>query len=144
MLDETSDETQVQARGYRPVSMPCVSPALHGSRPENHRCGADSKYSCPVLYQMPAVHQCFATLHLRLTGGPPISNRDWGPFTIPMDPYFPEFVWEFYAPYNAQQIILKHKGRVDTIPCLPSVLVQGQEGNITLKEINSIYCPEPI
>ncbi|MCE3049758.1 hypothetical protein HAX54_045725, partial [Datura stramonium] len=30
-----------------------------------------------------------------------ISIRYWGPFTIPVDPYFPELVWEFYASYRA-------------------------------------------
>ncbi|MCD7466151.1 hypothetical protein HAX54_002575 [Datura stramonium] len=27
--------------------------------------------------------------------------RDWEPFTIPLDPYFPELVREFYASYRA-------------------------------------------
>ncbi|MCD9644320.1 hypothetical protein HAX54_032505, partial [Datura stramonium] len=32
-----------------------------------------------------------------------IGMRDWGPFTIPVDPYFPEFEWEFYASYMERQ-----------------------------------------
>ncbi|MCE2055769.1 hypothetical protein HAX54_043361 [Datura stramonium] len=49
-----------------------------------------------------------------------IGMRDWGPFTIPVDPYFPELVWEFYASYKARQWLLKHKDRTETLPCLPS------------------------
>ncbi|MCD7464929.1 hypothetical protein HAX54_000230 [Datura stramonium] len=30
-----------------------------------------------------------------------IGMRDWGPFTIYVDPYFSELVWEFYASYKA-------------------------------------------
>ncbi|MCE0480710.1 hypothetical protein HAX54_037802 [Datura stramonium] len=48
---------------------------------------------------------------------------DWGPFTIPIGPYFLELVWEFYASYRVRQITLKHKGRVDTISYLSSVWV---------------------
>ncbi|MCD7469761.1 hypothetical protein HAX54_009004 [Datura stramonium] len=73
-----------------------------------------------------------------------IDIRDWGPFTIPADPYFHELVWEFYASYRARKSILKHKGRVDAMPFLPSVLVQGQEVNITLEATNSICWNEPI
>ncbi|MCE2055404.1 hypothetical protein HAX54_042529 [Datura stramonium] len=46
-------------------------------------------------------------------------------FTQPLDPYFPEFVWEFYTFYGARQDLLKYKGRVDLIPCLSSMLVWG-------------------
>ncbi|MCD7448177.1 hypothetical protein HAX54_039133 [Datura stramonium] len=46
---------------------------------------------------------------------------DWGPFTIPVGPYFPELVCEFYASYRAKQRILKRKGRVDTMTCLSSM-----------------------
>ncbi|MCD7457698.1 hypothetical protein HAX54_035905 [Datura stramonium] len=56
---------------------------------------------------------------------PDISNligmRDWGPYTIHVDPYFLELVWEFYVSYKAQQRLLKHKGCTDTLSCLPSV-----------------------
>ncbi|MCE0481670.1 hypothetical protein HAX54_039600 [Datura stramonium] len=41
-----------------------------------------------------------------------IGMRDWGPFTIPIDPYSPGLVWEFYASYRARKSILKHKGRL--------------------------------
>ncbi|MCE0482425.1 hypothetical protein HAX54_041206 [Datura stramonium] len=50
-----------------------------------------------------------------------IDMRDWGPLTIPVDHYFPELVWEFYAFYRDWKCILRHKGQVDTMPCLPSV-----------------------
>ncbi|MCE3052481.1 hypothetical protein HAX54_052731 [Datura stramonium] len=50
-----------------------------------------------------------------------IGMRDWGPFTIPVDPYLLELVCEFYASYKAWKIILHHKDRADTIPCLLSV-----------------------
>ncbi|MCD9645922.1 hypothetical protein HAX54_035327 [Datura stramonium] len=53
--------------------------------------------------------------------------RDWKPFTIPLDPYFLVLVREFYASYRARQDILKHKGRVDKITCLSSMLIRGQE-----------------
>ncbi|MCE2055305.1 hypothetical protein HAX54_042379 [Datura stramonium] len=62
-----------------------------------------------------------------------IGIRDWGPLTIPVGPYFPKLVWEFYASYKVRQSNLKHKGRVDTMPCLPSVRVRGQEVNITIQ-----------
>ncbi|MCD7467285.1 hypothetical protein HAX54_004625 [Datura stramonium] len=39
----------------------------------------------------------------------------------------------------ARHDILKHKGRVDSMPCLSSKLVQGQEVHITPETINSIY-----
>ncbi|MCD7467731.1 hypothetical protein HAX54_005343 [Datura stramonium] len=73
-----------------------------------------------------------------------IDMRDWGPFTILVDPYFPELVWEFYASYRARLSILRHKGRVDTMPYLPSMLVHGQEVDITPEAINSLYWAEPI
>ncbi|MCE3214900.1 hypothetical protein HAX54_000236 [Datura stramonium] len=56
-----------------------------------------------------------------------IRMRDWGPFTIPIDPYFSKLVWEFYASYWARKQLLKHKGHIDTLPCLPSVWVRGLE-----------------
>ncbi|MCE3052015.1 hypothetical protein HAX54_051414, partial [Datura stramonium] len=49
-----------------------------------------------------------------------IGTRDWGPFTIPVDLYFPELVWEFYASYIARQQLLKYKGRTETLLCLTS------------------------
>ncbi|MCD7447418.1 hypothetical protein HAX54_029092 [Datura stramonium] len=72
-----------------------------------------------------------------------IGIRDWGPFTIPMGPYFPELVWEFYASSRARQSIFKHKGRVDAMSCLPFVLVWDQEVPITPESINSIYWDDP-
>ncbi|MCE0481531.1 hypothetical protein HAX54_039341 [Datura stramonium] len=50
-----------------------------------------------------------------------IGMWDWSPFIIPVDPYFLELVWEFYASYRDRKSILRHKGRVETMPCLPSV-----------------------
>ncbi|MCD7465483.1 hypothetical protein HAX54_001405, partial [Datura stramonium] len=32
-----------------------------------------------------------------------IGMRYWGPFTILVDPYFPELVWDFYATYRARK-----------------------------------------
>ncbi|MCD9559717.1 hypothetical protein HAX54_017889 [Datura stramonium] len=40
-----------------------------------------------------------------------IGMRNWDPFTIPVDPYFLELVWEFYASYRSRQQLIKHKGR---------------------------------
>ncbi|MCE3051363.1 hypothetical protein HAX54_049603 [Datura stramonium] len=74
----------------------------------------------------------------------PISIRDWGPFTIPKGPYFTELVWEFYASYRARKNIFKHRGQVDAMPYLPSMLVWGQEVTITPEAINSIYWAESI
>ncbi|MCD9641280.1 hypothetical protein HAX54_027372 [Datura stramonium] len=51
---------------------------------------------------------------------------------------------EFYASYRTRKNILKHKSRVNTMSCLPSVLVRGQKVNITPKAINSIYWAKPI
>ncbi|MCE0481319.1 hypothetical protein HAX54_038997 [Datura stramonium] len=73
-----------------------------------------------------------------------IGMRDWGPLTIPGDPYFPEMLWEFYASYKVRQRLQEHKGRTDTLPCLPSVWVRGQEVPITLEAINSLYWAEAI
>ncbi|MCE3216541.1 hypothetical protein HAX54_006841 [Datura stramonium] len=53
-----------------------------------------------------------------------IGMRDWGPFTIPVDPYFPELVWEFYASYRERQQLLKHKGRTEAFPCLTSSAIK--------------------
>ncbi|MCD9638710.1 hypothetical protein HAX54_022847 [Datura stramonium] len=50
-----------------------------------------------------------------------------GPFTLPVDPYPPELVWEFYASYLARQQLLKRRGHTEAFPCLTSVWVQGQE-----------------
>ncbi|MCD9638313.1 hypothetical protein HAX54_022199 [Datura stramonium] len=49
--------------------------------------------------------------------------RDWEPFTMPLDAYFPELVREFYASYWAHQDLLKHRERVEMISCLSSMLV---------------------
>ncbi|MCE0481204.1 hypothetical protein HAX54_038762 [Datura stramonium] len=70
--------------------------------------------------------------------------RDWEPFVMPFDPYFPKLVREFYTSYRAQQDILKHKGRVDKMSCLSSVLIRGQEVPITPEEIKSIYWADPV
>ncbi|MCD7472823.1 hypothetical protein HAX54_014192 [Datura stramonium] len=56
-----------------------------------------------------------------------IGLRDWGPFTIPVDPYFPKLVWEFYASYRARIHCLQHKYSSATWPCLASVWVHGLE-----------------
>ncbi|MCD9560652.1 hypothetical protein HAX54_019381, partial [Datura stramonium] len=42
MPGETPAELQFQARGYRPLQMPCVSPALRGSGVINRWCGTNS------------------------------------------------------------------------------------------------------
>ncbi|MCD9644953.1 hypothetical protein HAX54_033499 [Datura stramonium] len=73
-----------------------------------------------------------------------IGLRDWGPFTIPVDPYFLELVWEFYASYRARQHCLQHKGSSTTWPCLTSVWVRGLEVPVTPEAINSLYWVEPI
>ncbi|MCD9637579.1 hypothetical protein HAX54_020948 [Datura stramonium] len=49
-----------------------------------------------------------------------IGMHDWGPFTIPIDLYFPKLVWEFYASYRERLQLLKHKGRTEAFPCLTS------------------------
>ncbi|MCD7470521.1 hypothetical protein HAX54_010449, partial [Datura stramonium] len=67
-----------------------------------------------------------------------------GIFTIPVDPYFPELVWEFYASYRAQQQLMKLEDRTEAFPCLTSVWVRGQEVQVTPEEINSLYWEEPI
>ncbi|MCE0481886.1 hypothetical protein HAX54_040066 [Datura stramonium] len=73
---------------------------------------------------------------------------DWvawlGPFTIPVDPYFPELVWESYASYRARQHCLRHKGNFATWPCLTSVWVHGLEVPVTLEAIKSFYWVELI
>ncbi|MCE0482532.1 hypothetical protein HAX54_041361 [Datura stramonium] len=68
-----------------------------------------------------------------------IAMRDWGPFTIPVDPYFSEILWEFYASYRARQQLLKLEDRTEAFPRLTSVWVRGQEVQITPKAINSLY-----
>ncbi|MCE0482111.1 hypothetical protein HAX54_040513 [Datura stramonium] len=75
---------------------------------------------------------------------PEIGLRDWGPFTIPVDPYFPELLWEFYASYRSRQHYLQHKGSSTTWPCLTSVCVHGLEIPVTPEAINSLYWVEPI
>ncbi|MCE0480864.1 hypothetical protein HAX54_038055 [Datura stramonium] len=73
-----------------------------------------------------------------------IGVHDWGSFTISVDPYFPELLWEFYSSYRTRQRLLKHKDRIETLPCLPLVWVCGQEVPITPKAINSLYWVELI
>ncbi|MCD7465974.1 hypothetical protein HAX54_002262 [Datura stramonium] len=73
-----------------------------------------------------------------------IGLQDWGPFTIPVDLYFPELVWEFYASYKARQHYLQHNGSFATWPCLTLVWVCGLEVPVTPKAINSLYWVEPI
>ncbi|MCE3049296.1 hypothetical protein HAX54_044559 [Datura stramonium] len=73
-----------------------------------------------------------------------IGTRDWGPFTIPVDPYFLELVWEFYTSYRARKRLLKHKGLTKTLSCLTLVWVRGQEVPVTPEAINSLYWEEPI
>ncbi|MCD9638308.1 hypothetical protein HAX54_022183 [Datura stramonium] len=63
------------------------------------------KTACPYIY-----HQ---------TG-----TRDWGPFTIPVDLYLPELVWEFYASYRARQQLMKRRGRTEAFSCLTSVCLR--------------------
>ncbi|MCD9643504.1 hypothetical protein HAX54_031070 [Datura stramonium] len=58
-----------------------------------------------------------------------IGMHDWGPFNIPIDPYFPELVWEFYASHRARQWLLKNKGHTETLPYLQFVWVCGQEAD---------------
>ncbi|MCD7453629.1 hypothetical protein HAX54_021682 [Datura stramonium] len=59
-----------------------------------------------------------------------IGIRDWGPFTMPIGPDFPELVWEIYASYRARKSTLKNEGRVDTMPCLLSVWWTTSKGMI--------------
>ncbi|MCE3215404.1 hypothetical protein HAX54_002272 [Datura stramonium] len=61
-----------------------------------------------------------------------------------MGSYFSKLVWEFYASYRVRKSTFKHRGRVDTMPCLPFVLVRGQEVPIIPEAINSIYYANPI
>ncbi|MCD9559741.1 hypothetical protein HAX54_017974 [Datura stramonium] len=42
-----------------------------------------------------------------------IGTCDCGPFTIPVDPYLPELVWEFYASYRARQQLTKRRGHTE-------------------------------
>ncbi|MCD9644128.1 hypothetical protein HAX54_032112 [Datura stramonium] len=55
-----------------------------------------------------------------------IGMRDWGPFTIPIDPYFPKLVWEFYASYRTRQQLKKQEGHTKVFPCLTSVGCKGR------------------
>ncbi|MCD9639009.1 hypothetical protein HAX54_023246 [Datura stramonium] len=73
-----------------------------------------------------------------------IGTCNWGPFTILVDQYFPELVWEFYASYRARQQLLKHKGRTEAFVCLTSVWVRGKKVSVTPEAINSLYWGEPI
>ncbi|MCD7462783.1 hypothetical protein HAX54_049357 [Datura stramonium] len=56
-----------------------------------------------------------------------ISTCNWGPFTIPVDPYLPELVWEFYASYRSRQQLLKRRGSTEAFSCLTSICVRGRE-----------------
>ncbi|MCD7455209.1 hypothetical protein HAX54_027421 [Datura stramonium] len=73
-----------------------------------------------------------------------IGTRNWGPFTILVDPYLPKLVWEFYASYRARKQLMKRRGNTEAGSCLTSVWVQGQEVPVTPEAINSIYWDEPI
>ncbi|MCD7458243.1 hypothetical protein HAX54_037650, partial [Datura stramonium] len=42
MPGEMPDEASVEVQGFRPLPKTCVSPELHGSRPEKHQCGTKS------------------------------------------------------------------------------------------------------
>ncbi|MCE3050841.1 hypothetical protein HAX54_048280 [Datura stramonium] len=57
-----------------------------------------------------------------------IGMRDWGPFTLPVDPYLPELVWEFYASYRERKQLMKRRGSTKAGSCLTSVWVREQEG----------------
>ncbi|MCD7463877.1 hypothetical protein HAX54_051624 [Datura stramonium] len=81
------------------------------------------KMACPDIY-----HQ--------------IGTRDWGPFTIIVDPYLLELVWEFYASYRARKQLMKQRGKTEAGSCLTSLWVRGQE--VTPETINTIYWGEPI
>ncbi|MCD7470972.1 hypothetical protein HAX54_011227, partial [Datura stramonium] len=41
--------------------------------------------------------------------------RDLEPLTMPLEPYFPELVQEFYASYGEQKDMLNHSGRADLV-----------------------------
>ncbi|MCD9640258.1 hypothetical protein HAX54_025459, partial [Datura stramonium] len=56
-----------------------------------------------------------------------IGMCDLGLFTILVDPYLPELVWEYYASYRARQLLLNHKGCTEILPCPTSVWVCGKE-----------------
>ncbi|MCE3050375.1 hypothetical protein HAX54_047075, partial [Datura stramonium] len=73
-----------------------------------------------------------------------IGMRDWGPFTIPVDPYFLELVWEFYASDREWQQLMKREDRTEAFPHLTSVWVRGQEVQVTPEAINSLYWDEQI
>ncbi|MCE3052048.1 hypothetical protein HAX54_051471 [Datura stramonium] len=70
--------------------------------------------------------------------------HDWGPFTIPVDPYLPDLVWEFYASYRERQQLLNCRDHTEEFSFLTSIWVRGQEVPVTPEEINSIYWDEPI
>ncbi|MCD9644211.1 hypothetical protein HAX54_032359 [Datura stramonium] len=61
-----------------------------------------------------------------------------------LTPIFQKLVCEFYASYKTKKQLLKHKGRIDTLPCLPSIYVRGLKVPIAPKEINLLYWVEPI
>ncbi|MCE0482122.1 hypothetical protein HAX54_040524 [Datura stramonium] len=44
-----------------------------------------------------------------------VGMRDWSPFTIPIDPYFSELVWEFYASYRGRQQLMKQEGSTEVL-----------------------------
>ncbi|MCD9560091.1 hypothetical protein HAX54_018533 [Datura stramonium] len=73
-----------------------------------------------------------------------IGMRDWGQFTLPVDPYFPELVWELYASYRERKQLMKLEDRTKAFLRLTSVWVQGKEVKVTLEAINSLYWEEPI
>ncbi|MCE0481688.1 hypothetical protein HAX54_039628, partial [Datura stramonium] len=50
-----------------------------------------------------------------------IGTRNWRPFTIPVDQYFPKLVWEFNASYRESQQLLKHMGHTKAFLCLTLV-----------------------
>ncbi|MCD9638959.1 hypothetical protein HAX54_023182 [Datura stramonium] len=56
-----------------------------------------------------------------------IGTRDWSPFTLPVDPYLLEMVWEFYTSYRERQQLMKRRGSIEAGSCLTSVWVRGQE-----------------
>ncbi|MCD7473170.1 hypothetical protein HAX54_014823 [Datura stramonium] len=53
-----------------------------------------------------------------------IGMRDWGSFTLPVDLYLPEIVWEFDASYRARQKLMKQRGSTVVGSCLTSMWVK--------------------
>ncbi|MCD7464416.1 hypothetical protein HAX54_052701 [Datura stramonium] len=54
-----------------------------------------------------------------------IGTRDLGPFTVLVDPYFPELVWEFYASYKGETKHLQEQGPSGYYDMCPSILLRG-------------------